>query len=569
MSYVVLARKHRPQKFEDVVGQNPVSQTLLNALSTGRVAHAYVFSGPRGVGKTTTARILAKCLNCEKGPTVTPCQTCASCVSIAQGSSLNDVMEIDGASNRGIEQIRDLRETAKYAPTSSRYRIFIIDEAHQITKDAFGALLKILEEPPPHVVFMMATTEPQKIPAPILSRCQRFALRPIAADLVLKHLKSICREEKITVEEAALADIVRFVEGSLRDALSLLDQALVFSTKGITVDTLRDLLGLLPNDVVQGFARRLKEGEPAAILTAVHQAVQDGIDLVQLAKDVQSYYHALLLTKAGVVDPLNLEQKKLQSEAAAIDFGTLERNIRLLSRTLEEMRHSETPRAVFEVHALRLGQKTLDPRALLERLERLEKSTPAGPPSPARSAPAPAPAAPRPIMERPTAPARPAPVVKTPPPAELPATEPTPTAHTENASDVLDQWPAFLQHVAQKKQALATALEEGRPRWSNGRLSIVLTKSFHHQMAQRSTNVLIASFQEFFGRPVSFELELEEAPAKPADPAPLAAPPPREMREEKEPPEDAFEEVPANDVGAEMQKALKHFPGVLKREKKS
>src|SRR5688500_15293476 len=229
MSYIVLARKHRPQSFKDVVGQDPVSQTLINALESGRISHAYVFSGPRGVGKTTTARILAKCLNCVKGTTMTPCNECASCRSISLGTSVDDVLEIDGASNRGIEQIRELRESAKYTPTSSRYRIYIIDEAHQITKDAFGALLKTLEEPPPHVVFMMATTEVQKIPAPILSRCQRFSLRPISGELVLKHLQQICRQEKILVEDAALADIVRFVEGSLRDALSVLDQAVVFS----------------------------------------------------------------------------------------------------------------------------------------------------------------------------------------------------------------------------------------------------------------------------------------------------------------------------------------------------
>src|SRR5260221_12946662 len=193
----VMALKWRPQTFADMVGQEHITRTLQNAIKADRVAHAYVFSGPRGVGKTTTARILAKCLNCAKGPTKTPCNVCDACVSISESNSTDDVLEIDGASNRGIEQIRELRESAKYAPDSSRYRIYIIDEAHQITKDAFGALLKTLEEPPPHVVFMLATTEVQKIPAPILSRCQRFSLRPIAPELVLAHLKEICKKEKV------------------------------------------------------------------------------------------------------------------------------------------------------------------------------------------------------------------------------------------------------------------------------------------------------------------------------------------------------------------------------------
>ncbi len=228
MSYIVLARKYRPQNFDDLVGQASVSTTLLNAIQSNRIAHAYIFAGPRGIGKTTTARVLAKCLNCEKGPTIQPCNQCDSCTSIGEGTSMEDVLEIDGASNRGIEQIRELRENAKYTPARSRYRIYIIDEAHQITKDAFGALLKTLEEPPSHVIFMMATTEVHKIPAPILSRCQRFSLKPIAPELVFEHLKKIGRNEKIKVEDEALKHIVRFVEGSLRDALSLLDKPSFF-----------------------------------------------------------------------------------------------------------------------------------------------------------------------------------------------------------------------------------------------------------------------------------------------------------------------------------------------------
>ncbi len=207
MSYLVLARKYRPQSIDDLVGQEHVAKTLANAIVRQRIAHAYVLSGPRGCGKTTTARILARALNCVKGPTAAPCGECPQCVEIANGSSTDDVLEIDGASNRGIDQIRELRETVKYAPARSRYRVIIIDEAHQISKDGFNALLKTLEEPPPHVVFMMATTESQKIPETILSRCQRFQLRSITLTDIFDRLKRIVDAEKIPVEEAALREV--------------------------------------------------------------------------------------------------------------------------------------------------------------------------------------------------------------------------------------------------------------------------------------------------------------------------------------------------------------------------
>jgi len=347
MSYVVLARKYRPQSFKEVVGQDPVSQTLVNAVDSGRIAHAYIFSGPRGIGKTTIARILAKCLNCHKGISVQSCNQCDSCQSISQGTSVDDVLEIDGASNRGIEQIRELRESAKYTPAKSRYRIYIIDEAHQITKDAFGALLKILEEPPSHVVFMLATTEVQKIPAPILSRCQRFSLKPIPSKEVLTHLKKICQEEKIKVEEEAFSNIVKFVEGSLRDALSLIDQAAVYSPEGVTLNTLRDLLGLLPKEVVTGFAEVLQKGDPEEILKKINHIIKEGIDLTQLGKDLQSFYHDLILVKAGVEESHQINIKELKMMASRYDYPTLERRIRILSRLLDEMRRSETPPGCF------------------------------------------------------------------------------------------------------------------------------------------------------------------------------------------------------------------------------
>jgi DNA polymerase-3 subunit gamma/tau len=575
-SYVVLARKYRPQTFEDVVGQNAVSQTLLNAVSANRVAHAYVFSGPRGVGKTTTARILAKCLNCVKGPTKTPCNECDACISISQSNSTDDVLEIDGASNRGIEQIRELRDSAKYTPSRSRFRIYIIDEAHQITKDAFGALLKTLEEPPAHVVFMLATTEVQKIPAPILSRCQRFALRPISAELVFKHLQEICRQEKIPVADEALADIVRFVEGSMRDALSLLDQAIVFAPEGITTNTIRDLLGLLPFELVRKTAQLIEAGDPAEILKHASDAVNQGVDLTQLAKDLQNFYHSALLAKAGVEDAFKVDTHNMKQEAGAFEFDTLERNIRLLSRALEEMRRSETPRAVFEIALLRLGQKTIDPRALLARLDKLEKMGPAitsTVPAPVRervaenreravysAAPAPAPLTPTLSLKGEGAVA---------PKETVPAA--TSSSSVEN-SGLEQAYADFLRETEKTRASLATGLGNAQTKIDGDRLTLVFDKRFHHDMVARAKDILIAGLNQRTGRNISVEFKIEAAPVQPSAPAALRRPlePPATPRTlARDDADDRFEEVKPDDAGPDIQKALKHFPGAVKREKKS
>src|SRR5512147_734901 len=242
MSYQVLARKWRPQVFDDVVGQGHITRTLQNAITSGRLSHAFLFSGPRGVGKTTTARILAKALNCAEGPTPTPCGKCDSCIETAAGTSV-DVIEIDGASNRGIEHIRELRETVRYAPVGGKYKVYVIDEVHMLTNEAFNALLKTLEEPPPHVLFIFATTEPQKIPATIHSRCQRYGFKRIAlAEIVLK-LKEIAGKEGIVVSDMGLGMIARAAEGSMRDSHSLLDQAVSYSGMEIGDEDLQATLG--------------------------------------------------------------------------------------------------------------------------------------------------------------------------------------------------------------------------------------------------------------------------------------------------------------------------------------
>ena len=262
MSYIVFARKYRPQNFDDIEGQSHITTTLKNAISQGRVAHAYLFAGPRGVGKTTTARILAKALNCEKGPTVKPCNSCRLCEEITQGSSL-DILEIDGASNRGIDEIRNLRENVKFAPSKGSFKIYIIDEVHMLTSEAFNALLKTLEEPPKHVKFIFATTQVYKVPPTILSRCQRFDFRRISAKDIFKNLKMIIKAEKLSVDDDVLSLIAKCSDGSLRDGQVILDQ-IVSSVKGkVSLSEVSKMLGVIDEEVISGLAGALLEKNPA------------------------------------------------------------------------------------------------------------------------------------------------------------------------------------------------------------------------------------------------------------------------------------------------------------------
>ncbi|MBB6694938.1 DNA polymerase III subunit gamma/tau, partial [Cohnella xylanilytica] len=357
MAHIALYRAWRPQTFRDMVGQQHIVQTLQNAIRENRLSHAYLFSGPRGTGKTSAARLLAKAVNCEKGPTPEPCNECEACKRIAAGAVM-DVVEIDAASNRGVEEIRDIRDKVKYAPTEVRRKVYIIDEVHMLTTEAFNALLKTLEEPPGHVMFMLATTEPHRLPPTIVSRCQRFEFRRVSLEEQAAWLRDICRKEGIEAEDEALVYIARLSDGGMRDALSLLDQISSFSGGQVTLAGAVEATGGLPAEQMGRLAAAVRDADAAAVLAEVDEMMRAGKSADKCLEQLMHYFRDLLLAQlapqaaasAGrVADPAELR-------SAAQSFGRerLFSIIDLLNRYQSEMKYAAHPQTMFEIALLKL-----------------------------------------------------------------------------------------------------------------------------------------------------------------------------------------------------------------------
>ena len=365
MSYQVIARKYRPQTFDDVVGQHLVTDTLKNAILTDRVAHGYIFSGARGVGKTTTARILAKALNCIAGPTVTPDGTCPSCLEITAGNSV-DVQEIDAASNRGIDEIRELREAVRYLPARDRYKIFIIDEAHMLTTEAFNALLKTLEEPPPRSLFMLATTEPHKLPPTIQSRCQHFAFRLLDYGEIYDRLRAVMAEEKVDADEGAISTLAQAAEGSMRDALSLLDQVIAACGGHLDEKRVRQVLGVVPTELLADIVRAVDAADSRRVLEQVGQLASEGYELAHFCGELTRFVRDLMIGRScGAESPLlqvpSDQRQQIGEIAGRFSEEDLSRFFNILLRAESEMRYALVPRFHLElalmkmVHARRLA----------------------------------------------------------------------------------------------------------------------------------------------------------------------------------------------------------------------
>ncbi len=534
MSYLPLARRYRPQQFDELIGQEHVATTLKNAVAANRVAQAYLFAGPRGVGKTSAARILAKALNCQQGPTPTPCQTCPSCEAITAGRSL-DVLEIDGASNRGIDQIRELREQVKFVPTQGTFRVYIIDEVHQITSDGFNALLKTLEEPPPHIRFVFATTAPQKVPATILSRCQRFEFRRIPMERIVEVLRRIAGEERLTLEEAALYEIARAAEGGLRDAESILDQVACTAEEGeaIRAETVTAMVGALSVQALGRLMERVGAQDAAACLEMVNEFVLSGRDLGQCAQALAEYLRHLLIARS-VSEPARLiwlsaeSVQQIVQQCRVWSVTELIDTLDLWTVAQETMRRSINARIPMELALVRMATRHLTAASSSTSQSAQPKDRT---PSPAvssaagvRSAATPVRSAPAPSA-KPSAPASPSPraaqAAAFAPSAA--AAEPLPVAQDDPASSpsisveqIKQMWPELLRRVEAGKASRASFLAEAEPVRTSGStvvLGIPRTMGFHKEMLERPADrqAIEAALGQLLNAKVSIQLMLVES----------------------------------------------------------
>jgi|Deesub1362B_J571_1020462.scaffolds.fasta_scaffold10397_2 DNA polymerase-3 subunit gamma/tau len=483
MAYMVLARRWRPQLFEEVIGQEHVTRTLQNAIRSNRVAHAFLFSGPRGVGKTSVARILAKALNCVNGPTPLPCGVCDSCREITEGISL-DVQEIDGASNRGVDHVRDLREGIRYRPSKGRFRIYIIDEVHMLSNPAFNALLKTLEEPPSHVVFIFATTEPHKIPATILSRCQRFDFRRLPIRAIVAQLETICALEGIQAQGEALALLAREAEGSLRDAQSLLDQVIAYSGSEVTAEAVREAVGLIERGWLFRVSRALIQRDARECLKVVEELYERGHSLPYFYQQLVDHLRNLLVARTvpEAEDLLHLpdhERMELERQAREIPEEDLQLWFEMLLGAEAQIRSSHYPRHILEMLLVKMAflDRTEEIEGVLSRLEDLvegEREEDRG--------------------------------------KELPATSPEQRARRRQPTE--EDWKHFLQRIGQTHPLLAKVLEQGSFMGASedGELRVSFPSTFHVDRVNEGDQAkgLQGPCQEFFGEGFRIRAVLDE-----------------------------------------------------------
>lgn len=497
MSYLVLARKWRPQRFSEVIGQETVTLTLQNAFKSGRVHHAYLLTGSRGVGKTTIARILAKCLVCESGESTEPCNICSQCVAVTEGRSL-DVMEIDGASNTSVDDVRALREGARYQPTSARLKVFIIDEVHMLSTSAFNALLKILEEPPPHVKFIFATTEPHKIPVTILSRCQRFDFGRVPAATIVSYLQKMLATEQLSVPEESLYVIAKAAQGGIRDSLSLLDQVMSFSAGAVTHEEVIRILGFTPRKLVLGIVDAILTADTQKALLFLTEAFNAGHDLSLLMEEIATEFRHLLIAAAigsattDIADLSADELSAIQEKAAQYGMPDLQRLFAMGLEGIASVAKSHNPILHAELVIVKLANRPAlhEMQEIGDAIARLERLAGSSPP---------------PSLDPVNVAVGPAPVKQATPPNSEPA---------KTLKDIDANWLAFVKEVSTKNIFLGSHLEHGNfvafePTDTTAEVLVEFHHRVHHQGVSENTALMLPFLRQYFGPQATLKITLK------------------------------------------------------------